>query len=303
MRIAEQQNVVGRDRFAGREIREAAQRSDLVALENSAIAFDGFHQGAGFALFSYAPLAVAIPAEPGLKGVDGLGTRGKIVSCDEAGVERLLALDPLEMRNDSGQRAHMLAIAGDRIARRHRSVAAARDDDPAAGAQLYGRGRSARIAQFGAPAAWALRPRRRIMPGDCRAHHVEAHNMLMQVGAEGAGDGLADLGRGEADAAAAKRSGAERRNGDAARLLAVEESLDLPIPFHPVGQASPARALARAEDGAHKRENAGRLHEHPILLLLEPSAIELLEAPVEIVANERNGEVAFALHDPDAERT
>ena len=99
----------------------------------------------------------------------------------------------------------------------------------------------------------------------------------------------------------AERIGAERRDGDAARLLAVEESLDLSIPVHAIGEASPACALARAEDRADQREKAGRLHEQPLLLLLEPPAIELLELAVEIIADEGDGQVAPALHDPDAE--
>ena len=116
--------------------------------------------------------------------------------------------------------------------------------------------------------------------------------MLMQVGAETAGDGLADLRSRDADAAASERIGAERRDGDAARLLAVEEGLDLPVPFHAIGEASPARALARAEDRADQRENAGRLHEQPVLLKFETLAIELLELAVEIIADERDSEVA-----------
>ena len=139
------------------------------------------------------------------------------------------------------------------------------------------------------------------MTGDGRAHQVQAHDMLVQIGAEVAGDRLGDLRGGEANAAQAERMGAERRDGDAARLLAAEERLDLSIPVHAIGEASPAGALARAEDRADQRENAGRLHQQPVLLLLEPPAVEFRELAFEIIADQGDGQIAAALHDPDAE--
>ena len=94
---------------------------------------------------------------------------------------------------------------------------------------------------------------------------------------------------------------AERRDSDAARLLAAEERFDLSIPVHAIGEASPAGALARAEDRADQRENAGRLHQQPVLLRLEPPAVELRELTFEIIADQGDGQIAPALHDLNAE--
>src|SRR5947208_12214160 len=58
---------LGKDRVARQEIREPAGRSDLVALEYPAIALDGVHQGARFALFRGTPLAVAVTDQAGLR--------------------------------------------------------------------------------------------------------------------------------------------------------------------------------------------------------------------------------------------
>ena len=139
------------------------------------------------------------------------------------------------------------------------------------------------------------------MACDRRAHHVQAHDVVAQIGAEAAGDGLADLGGGEANAAEAERIGAERRDGDAARLLAAEESLDLSIPVHAIGETCPAWALARAEDRADQRKQAGRLHQQPLLPVLEPPAVELIELGFEIIADEGHDQIAPALHDLDPE--
>ena len=49
----------------------------------------------------------------------------------------------------------------------------------------------------------------------------------------------------------------------AAALPAVQEHFDLPIALHPLGEADPARGLARAEHRSHQRKNSGRLDEHP----------------------------------------
>ena len=64
--IAQQQNVVRKDRIARREIHKPAGRPDLVALEHPAIAFDGLHQGTRFALFRGAAFTVAVPDQSGL---------------------------------------------------------------------------------------------------------------------------------------------------------------------------------------------------------------------------------------------
>jgi hypothetical protein len=62
LRVAKQQNVVGKNGVSRRKIRKAPLHSDLVALKNSRIALDRFHQRAGFALLGSRALAEAAAA-------------------------------------------------------------------------------------------------------------------------------------------------------------------------------------------------------------------------------------------------
>src|SRR5262249_58235148 len=64
LRVAEQQDVVGKNRFARGEIGEAPRHADLVALINAGIALDRLHERAGFALLGRAALAEAAAAQP-----------------------------------------------------------------------------------------------------------------------------------------------------------------------------------------------------------------------------------------------
>ena len=301
LRFAQQQNVVGKDRVARREIHKSAGRSDLVALEYPAIALDSLHQSACFALFRGAPLAVAVADQAGLRRIKGFGTRRKVVSCKKAQVRRLLAFDPLKLRHYAGQRAYMLSKASDRLGRRHRPIAAARHDRPSAGAEPDRCSHARRVPQFLAAARRALRPGRHMVPDDRRSQQVEADDMVVQVGAKSAGDGLDDLDRGEPDRASRDHVLAERRGNHAARLLAIEERFDLPVPFHAIGKASPAGALSWAENRTDQGKNTGRLHQQPFLLLRQPLAVEVRKPSIEIVVHQNNGQIGGVIDDANAE--
>ena len=263
LRVAEQQDVVRRNGIARREIREPSRHSDLVALKNPGIALDRLHERAGFALLGRAALAEAAAAQSRPELVDRLGGRRKIVRRIVVGVQGQVGFDPFETRDHAGERAHVLAEARDRGPRRNGPVPAARHDQLAAGAELDRHRRAARVAQLLAAAARTLRAGRHVVLHDGRAQQVEADDVIAQVRAKVGGDRLRDLDGRKLDAALSERVPGQRRNGDAARLLAVEERLDLPVAFHAIGETSPAGALARAEHRPHQGKNAGGLDEQP----------------------------------------
>jgi hypothetical protein len=95
--IAQQQNVVRRNRVAGREIHKPAGRPDLIAAEYPAMPFDRLHQRAGLALVGGSPLAVAVGDQSGLGRIKRFGTRRETVSGKKANIRRLLAFDPLKL--------------------------------------------------------------------------------------------------------------------------------------------------------------------------------------------------------------
>src|SRR5271157_5521242 len=97
----------------------------------------------------------------------------------------------------------------------------------------------------------------------CFTQQVEADDVIAQLSAKTGGDRFGDLDGRKLDGALSERVPGQWRNGDAAGLSAVEERLDLPVPFHPLGKTHPAGAFAWAEHRPHQRENAGRLDEHP----------------------------------------
>ena len=88
---------VGKNALLREEIRETPHDPDFIALKNPAVALDGLHQGACFALLGNAALAVTVSARARLQRVDDLRSGGEIVSCDEACIERLLALNTVEV--------------------------------------------------------------------------------------------------------------------------------------------------------------------------------------------------------------
>ena len=223
------------------------------------------------------------------------------MSGKKAGVQRLLAFDPLKLRHHAGQWAYVLAKASDGLGRRHRSIAAARHDGFSADAKPDRCRRARRVPQFLVTAGWALRPGWHIVPRDRRTQQVKADDMVVQVGAKAAGDGLADLDRRKPDRAWREHILAERRGSDAASLLAVEERFDLPVPFHAIGKASPAGALSWAEDRTDQGKNSGGLHQQPVLLLRQPLAVEFRKLAVEIVAHQDDGQIGRAIDDANAE--
>ena len=300
-RFAQQQNVIGKNRVARLEIRKPAGRSDLVALEYPAIALEGAHQGARFALFRGAPHAVAVADQAGLRRIEGFGTRRKVVSCKNADGRRLLAVDPLKVRHHASQRADVLSNASDRLGRRRRPIAAARHDGLSAGTEPDRCSHARRIPQFLATARRALRPSWHMVPDDRRCQQIEADDVVAQVGAKFAGDGLGDLDRGEPDRASCKHVLAEWRCDHAASLLAIEKRFDLPVPFHAIGKASPAGALSRAENRTDQGKNAGRLRQEPILLSRQLLAVEFRQLAVEIVVHQNNGQVGRTIDDANAE--
>jgi hypothetical protein len=186
----------------------------------------------------------------------------------------------------------MLAKASDRLGGRHRPIAAARHDRLSSDAEP-GRRRDARqVPLFLAAARRALRPRWHMMPGNRRSDQVEADDMVEQIGAKAAGDGLGDLDRRESDRTPRQHVLAERRGGNALRLLPVEESFDLTIPLHAVGEAHPARALSRTENRADQKDESGGLYQQPFLLLCQPLAVEFRKLIVEIVVHRHNGQIS-----------
>ena len=136
LRVAEQQDVVGRNGIARRKIREPPRHPDFVALKNSRIALDRLHQRAGFSLLGSGALAEAAAGQSRPELVDVLGRRREIVRRIEVGVQRQIGFDPLEPRDHAGEGAHMLAEACHRGPRRHGPVSAAGHDQLGAGAKL-----------------------------------------------------------------------------------------------------------------------------------------------------------------------
>ena len=84
---------------------------------------------------------------------------------------------------------------------------------------------------------------------DGRAQQVEADDVIAQLSAKTGGDRFGDLDSRKLDGALSERVPGQWRNGDAAGLSAVEERLDLPVPFHPLGKTHPAGAFAWRNTG------------------------------------------------------
>ncbi len=94
----------------------------------------------------------------------------------------------------------------------------------------------------------------------------------------------------------------ERRNGDAAGLSAVEERLDLPVPFHPLGEAGPARAsLPRSEDRPDKGKNTGRLDQRPGRVVQQMLLVPFGQLRFEIIVHQGDRQVGGALDDSNSE--
>src|ERR1700722_8706370 len=121
--------------------------------------------------------------------------------------------------------------------------------------------------------------------------------MIVQGGAEIAGDRLGDLDGRKLDAAAAERVLGEWRNRDATRLPAVEHRPDLAVPFHPLGKTGPARTFARAEHRSDQGKNSGWLNQKPRRAVGQVLPVQRLELAFEIIVDQDDGEVGGAIDD------
>src|SRR3954447_19533419 len=86
LRVAVQQDVIGKNTVARREIREPPLHPDLVALKNPRITLDCLHQRAGFTLLGGAALAEAAASQSRPELIDVLGWRRKIMRRIKVGV-------------------------------------------------------------------------------------------------------------------------------------------------------------------------------------------------------------------------
>ena len=93
----------------------------------------------------------------------------------------------------------------------------------------------------------------------------------------------------------------ERRDGDAARLPAVEQRLDLAVSFHAIGKTGPTGALARAEHRPHQGKNAGGLDQQPGRTVRQMLPVQFGQSPFEIIVHQRDRQVGGALHDANAQ--
>ena len=125
--------------------------------------------------------------------------------------------------------------------------------------------------------------------------------MIAQIRAKIGDDRLGDLDGCKLDAALSDRMAGERRNSDAADLLAVEQRLDLTVAFHAIGNARPARTLARVEHRTHQGKNAGGLHEDPLRAVRQMLSVQFVQPSFEIIAHQRDRQVGGALDDTDAQ--
>ncbi len=265
------------------------------------MAFDGLHQGAGLGLVRGTAFAVAVADYLDLQRIDSLGTRRKAVSCEKAEIQRLLAFDPFKLRHDAGQRAYVLSKASDGLRWRYRAIAVARHNGLAADAEPDRRRSAIGIPHVLAAARRALRPGSHIMSDDRRAQQIEADDIVVQVGAKAAGNGLGDLGRRQPDRAWREQIFAERRRDHAGSVLPIEKCLDLAVPFHAIGEAAPTGALSRPENRTDQGKNSRGLHRQPFLLLRQPLTVEFGKLAVEIVVHQNDSQIGRVIDHPNAE--
>src|SRR6202012_961015 len=116
-------------------------------------------------------------------------------------------------------------------------------------------------------------------------------DVVVQLGAESARDRLGGFQRGKLDRGLSERPACKRRNGDRARLSAVEKSLDLAVADHAVEQASPAGSVAPPKQGPNQREGAGGLYQQPRRAFRRPLLVQFSEPPFEIVVDQRDRQV------------
>src|SRR3569832_29583 len=120
-------------------------------------------------------------------------------------VQGEVGLDPLQLFDDAGQRADMLAKARHGRARRYRAEAAARQRQLEAGAKRDRRRLAAWISQLLASAGRTLGAMGDIVFDSRRAQQIVADDMVVQIGTKAAGDRLGDFKRGKWNSALRKR--------------------------------------------------------------------------------------------------
>ena len=111
LRLAEELDVVGKNGIARREIIEAPLHPDLVTLENTRIALDRFHQGAGLGLLGGRAFAKAASAQSRSELIDAHGWCRKIMLRKKIGVHRQVGFDRLEPFHHAGEGADVLSVA------------------------------------------------------------------------------------------------------------------------------------------------------------------------------------------------
>src|SRR5690349_19314320 len=165
--------------FAGREIRKTPSHSDLVTLVDTRITLDRLHQRARFALFGGGALAVTSPGQSRPERVNRERRSGEVVPRKKIGVHRQIGFNPLQARNDTGERTHMFSKARDSRPRGHGAIATTRHDQLGTWAELDRRGRSPRIAQFLAATGHALRAFWNVVLDDSRAEQIVTDDVVV----------------------------------------------------------------------------------------------------------------------------
>ena len=95
-----------------------------------------------------------------------------------------------------------------------------------------------------------------------------------------------------------------RASGETATQRApprLEQRLDLPIPFHPLGKTHPTGALAGAEHRPHQGKDAGGLGEHPGRVVGQMLPVQFGQSLLKIIADQRDRQVGGALDDANAQ--
>ena len=210
LRVAKQQDLVGKDGIAGREIAEPPQHPDLVALINAGIALDRLHQRAGFALLGSAALAEAATAQCRPEFVDILGWRREIMRCIETGIHRQMGFHPLKPGDHASQRAHMLPESVNCGPRRDAAVSTAGHHQLGAGAKFDRRRGAPRISQLLAATGRTLRAVRHVVLRHRRAQQIKTDNVIAQFGAKASCDGFGDFHGGKLYAALSEGIASQR---------------------------------------------------------------------------------------------
>src|SRR5258707_1561767 len=180
--------MVRKNGMAWRKVGEPPCHSDLVALKNSRITLDRLHQRAGFTLLGSAALAKAAATQSLSELIDALGWRREIVRRIEVGIQGQIGFDPLEPRDHTGERAHMLSETRHGRPRRYGPVSSARHNQLGAGAKLDRHRYSAPVPQLFAAAGRTLRAGRHRMLHNTRAQQIVTDDVIVQLGAKASSD-------------------------------------------------------------------------------------------------------------------